>query len=1184
MNRIQWKDFFREIRKNKGRFFSLLFIVALGCAFYSGIRSSEPDMTASADRYYDETNFCDIRILSTLGLTEDDLRVISGIEGIEDCEGAYNLELFSECADDEPVMNVVSLGERINQFTIRKGRLPEKPSECFVDVRYMNNMGVKLGDTITLVNPDKEAPEELTQNTFTIVGYGTWAWYLNLTRGTASIGDGSVDAFLVLLPEVFTQDYYTTIFATVKGAKDVNSYDDVYDDIVEEVTDRLEDISDVQVASRRGALVAEGEEKLNDAKEKIADAKQELADALEKLTDGEKEYADGLSEYEDGRQKWEDGKASYEDGVKAYEDGKKAYEDGLIAFIDGKKKYEAGLKEYEDGAAQLAAGRETLDAARETLDEGLAEYEAGYAQYLAGKETLEEKEQELLAAQETLAETEEQLIAQKEELLTQKSQLEQLRPYVAAGFYPFEGGIEALDAALGQIEGGLGQIDDGLAQIEAGKEQLEAGEIELNAGKEALAASEQQLADAKAQLDAGLAEYEAGLEELEANEAKLADAKAVLDASGKEIAEAEKELGAAGQKVLDGEAALKDAKKQVDDGEKELLDAEKTLADARKELDDGWEEYNDGKAEADEKIADAEVEIADGEQKLADIPEGKWYVLNRDTIQTCVEYGMDAERIGKIAAVFPVIFFLVAALVCLTTMTRMIEEERMLIGTMKALGYGKASIISKYLFYAFSATMTGGLLGVLGGSKILPYVIMTAYGMLYTNVPYILMPYNLVYCAVSIGMALLCTVGAAWAACYKELMSTPAALMRPPAPKQGKKIFLERIPFLWSRMNFSFKSTSRNLFRYKKRLFMTILGIGGCMAVLLVSYGLHDSIKAIVDNQYKRIWTYSATCGMDENLDLSEKEALREELLTGEGMEAIENAMLARNISIDISTDTAEKTAYLYVPEKPAEATPFLNLHDRISGEKHELTDDGAILSEKLARMLGVSVGDEVELKISDTRYKKVPVTATAENYLFHYIYLTPKLYEEVFEEEPLYNEIAIRYAGKLSEEEEAALAANVLACENASSVSLVTNLQESVDNMLNALNLVVWVLVIAAGLLVFVVTFNLNNINISERRRELASLKVLGFYDMEVAMYVYRENIFLTLFGIIAGIFMGTWLHRYLITTLEVEMIMFGRNISLESYLYSSLLTVVFTILVNLVMFYKLRQIDMVESLKSVE
>lgn len=1226
-------------------------------------------MTLSADKYYDETDFCDVHIVSTLGLTDEDVAAVSKIEGVIMCEGSKSVELFAECPDNQPVMNVVSLGEKINQFSIQEGRLPVSDNECFMDVHYMDSQNAKIGDKVKLLNTKKEVPEELNEQYYTIVGYGTWAWYLNLTRGTASIGDGSVDAFMVVVPEAFTQDYYTSIYATVHGAKDVNCYEDIYDEIVAAVTDRIDEISEGQIRIRHDEIVTSGQEAIDDAKSKVDDAKKELADAEGKLSDGESEYASGKNEYDTSAKDLESGRAEYESGVSEWNSGKQQYEQGLAEYEKGKNEYEKGVKEYEDGVKELNAGKAQLADSRAQLDDGWKQYNDGMAQYEEGKKTIAQNEAEIEKGEKELAAAEADLNAQKAPLVQQKAELEaqkadleaQKAPLVSqraevaaqkaqldaqkadleaqrtaleqerteimrkprksaediirlttieatliqigaglvqvnAAMPQVNSGLAQLDDGIAQIDGGIAQIDDGLAQINGGLAQIEEGEkeiaankkeladgrAELNAGKAELDASLTELNAAKAELEAGEASYADGMKEIAANEQKLAEAKVTLEASGVQIADGAREMEAAREELSKSESQLNDAKKTIEDGEKQLDDAKVSLDDARKELDDGWDEYNSAKKEADEKIGDAEKEIADGEKKLSEIKDGKWYILTRNENQTSVEYGMDAERIGKIASVFPVIFFLVAALVSLTTMTRMIEEERMLIGTMKALGYDKFAIISKYLFYAFSSTAIGGILGVLIGSKLLPYVILKAYGMLYTNVPYTLLPYNLKHCLTAIGFALLCTVGAAFAACYRELLSTPAALMRPPAPKSGRKILLERIPFIWSRLKFSRKSTIRNLVRYKKRFFMTVFGIGGCMAILLVSNGIHDSIKAIVDNQYKNVWTYSGYCNIDENLDEEEKIELVKSIKNEEAY--ISDVMLARNISLDVSTDAATKSAYLYVVESTDKMKPFLSLHDRVTKEKYTLNDSGVVISEKLGKLLEVGVGDTIQIEISDAEYRDVTVTAIAENYLLYYVYMTPALYEKVYGEPVVFNECALKYKKAVPEEEEDQMAERILARDGITGVSLVRELQESVDNMLNALNLVVWVLVVAAGLLVFVVSFNLNNINISERRRELASLKVLGFFDKEVAMYVYRENLLLTIFGIIAGIFMGTWLHKYVITTLEVELIMFGREISIASYISSSLLTVLFSVLVNVMMYYKLKQIDMVESLKSVE
>ncbi|MDO5410495.1 MAG: FtsX-like permease family protein [Lachnospiraceae bacterium] len=1259
MKKAQWTDLFREIRKSRGRYLSLLFIVALGTAFYAGVRSAEPDMTSSADRYYDETDFMDVRVLGTLGLTEEDLKAVDEVSGISGAEGTYSAELFAICRDAQPVMNVLSACESMNRMTLEEGRMPERSDECFMDAGFMLKQGYQLGDTVTLTDENGKSPENMVTDTYTIVGSGTWSWYLSWSRGAASIGDGSLDAFMVVLPEAFDQDYYNVIYARVEQTKALNTFSQEYDDAVELVTDRLEEIADGRCEIRYAQVYNEAEKELDDAGKDVSSAKKELADAEKKLTDGEAEYEEGRVSYQDGMKKYQDGVFAYQKGEKKLADSRAQLDDGRAEYQAGKKKLAEAEKKAAESRKQLLTGRKQLEAAKKDLSagkkqlkeqkkqldqnsvqvaEGLAACEKGASQISAAKKELSEKEKELEAGEAAyqaglkryeegasqLAEAKKQLDAAQQQITEAQAQLDEL--YAQAEqvketsgedsavyqrlYAQWTEGSEKLaqqkqllqekqaqyDASAAELASSKKTLDQTAAKLSSGRKQLEAGKKQLNEKEKELKAQKAKLVQAQKQIKSGYAavsaaekEIESGQKTLTEKEKELKTGEKQLAAGEKTISESKKQLSEAGQKLEKGEKAyqsglkeLKASEKELADAKKDLKKAKKKLADARSELDDGWEKYRKEEKKAKPKLKDAEAKIADGEAELAKLEKAKWYVLDRDSVQTSVEYGMDAERIGAIGKVFPAIFFLVAALVSLTTMTRMIEEERTLIGTMKALGYGKLSIASKYILYALSATLTGGIFGVLAGSRLLPFVIMTAYGMLYSNVPYMLMPLHMDLCLGSIGLAVLCTVGAAFAACYKELLSTPASLMRPPSPKQGKRVIFERLPFIWKRLNFSMKSTIRNLLRYKKRFFMTVFGIGGCMSLLLVSFGLHDSIAEIVNNQYKNIWMYSGSCGLDEKIPLTEQQAFAERI--SREQPEIESSMLARNASVDASAAAAEKTVYLYVVQDVEQVKAYLDLHDRTTKEAYELSDEGVIITEKLSNILGVKAGDTITLKLSDTKQKTVKITAVAENYLHHYIYLTPGLYKQLYGEEPEYNELFLKFAKGTDDKRERQLAEYLLNQEPVTSVSLVDELQATVDDMMNALNLVVWVLVISAGLLVFVVLYNLNNINISERRRELASLKVLGFYDMEVALYVYRENVFLTIFGIIAGIFMGTWLHRYMILTLEVDMIMFGRNISPASYLYSILFTAAFAVLVNLSMYYKLRNINMVESLKSVE
>ncbi|MGN0505991.1 MAG: FtsX-like permease family protein [Lachnospiraceae bacterium] len=1057
MKRAQRKDLLRELKHSLNRYLSIMAIMALGVAFYAGVRSAEPDMQLIANRFLNETDFMDIRVIGTMGLTDGDVAAIEAVDGIARAEGAYYAEAYLETDKKTFQLKLYSIGENVNKVELTKGRMPENASECLMDEYFMEKEGYQLGDTITLsVDEDAELSDTLNSAAYTIVGAGKYAEYLSWERGTVSIGTGSADGFLFLQKNAFASEVYTSIYATVEDAKTLNCYGEEYEELIDRVQEAVEGIEAKRCEIRY-------EEALAPAWEEIADAEQKIADAEAELKDAEKEIADAEAELADGR--------------KELEDGKKELSDKEVELADAKREAEDGWKELESAEAELETGRAELS-------EGQKKYEDGKNELIAAKAVIAEKREEL----------------------------------------------------------------------EAAKQQLEAYGMpltpELIAAETELAYAEQQLAEQEAEL----AKAEA---ELLAAEQKIADGE-------KELADGRKELLEAEKKITDGEAEISKAKQELADAETELADGEQKLADAKAEYEDGITELSEKKQE-----------LLDAKKELEEVERPEWYVLGRDTVQSLVEYGMDTERIGKIGKVFPAVFYLVAALVSLTTMTRMIEEERTQIGTMKALGYGKASIASKYLWYSLSATLIGSLFGVLLGSRILPAVIIGAYKILYAHLPEAMTPVQWDISLMSVLIAVICTVIATLSACYKELASAPSVLMRPAAPKEGKRVFLEYITILWKHLSFSWKATCRNLFRYKKRFFMTIFGIGGCMALLMVGFGLRDSIADIVNNQYKKLWTYDAYLSInDTDIDLS----------AGELAPFVKDKMFVQLKTVDLESETAAKSAEFFVPERLTGLEEFLKLTDRKKdGVRYELTTEGVILSEKLANILEVGVGDTIFIKQDETHSLEVTVTAVVENYLYHYIYMSPEQYLLLYGEEPEYNQMFLQLSS-MSEEQKESFSKAVMAEEAVDSVTYVEDLQEHVDQMMQSLNLVVVVLIVAAALLAFIVLYNLNNINIIERRRELATIKVLGFFDGELAMYVYRENILLTIFGILFGVVLGIFLHRFVILTCEIDMIMFGRDISALSYASSVALTALFSVIVNFGMFYKLRRIDMVESLKSME
>lgn len=946
--------------------------------------------------------------------------------------------------------------------------------------------------------------------------------------------------------------------------------------------------------------VEDGLSQLNAARSQLADSEaqinekqSELTAGYEQLTAAKQQVSDGEAQLREAEKTLESKQAELDSGREQLETGKNTIKETKAALTSQKEQCEAGLVQVSEGESQISSSEEALSGQQAQLDELTSQKEALssqaaelQAQYDAGAEA--GKNQEELAELSTQIQTlNGQISAMEEQINAGQAQLDGAQSELTAKKSELAQTRATLESSLGQINEGFSQIkeqEETLSQTEAqlnagqeeldkGKKELETKKAELSAAKEEITANQATLDDGQSQLDSARAQLSAGRQQLEEKQAQLNAGQAEIQTNTEKLTSSQAELDENEQKLLDGE-------KEIRENEQKLKDAKKDLEDVKKKLSDGKKEYQDGKKEADDKIAEAQQKIEDAQKEVDDIETPEWIVTDRNDLPEYSDFGDNAERLKNIGKVFPMIFFLVAALISLTTMTRMVEEQRTQIGTMKALGYGKASIASKYLSYAFLATVGGSIAGVLFGEKVLPFIIIQAYGIMYWNIgDHMQLDYELQYALIASGAAVICTMGATLFSSARTLAETPASLMRPPAPKEGKRILIERISFIWKHLSFSWKSSMRNLFRYKKRLFMTIFGIAGSMGLMLVGFGLYDSIMDIAILQYDQIQHYDAMVINDEDAtDSQEKDLLK--FLDG-------NSEIDHYTRVQLTKMTAPKekgsvSIYVYVPENTENFKEDVTLRDRKSHEQYELTDDGAVICEKTASLIGVKTGDEITLE-KDNRKYKVKITAVTENYMGHYVYMTPPCYEKTFGEKPEYSSTV--YTMKEDAESDLETLGNaILKYPAALSISYTSSTAGQVERMLGSLGAVIWVLIISAGMLAFVVLYNLNNINITERQRELATLKVLGFYDGEVSQYVFRENILLSFIGILAGAVFGIFLHRYVITTVEVDAVMFGRNIKPISFVYSGIITFGFSMFVNMVMHFKLKKINMVESLKSVE
>lgn len=1219
----------REWLRTLGRFFAIVAIVALGVGFFTGLRLARPAMAKTGADYIEETNLYDFQLRSTLGFTEEDAAYFAALDGVETVEPSVSADLLTMFRDREVVFATQALLPTLNQPALTAGRMPEAADECLGDNRYFTEDD--LGTVITVRNdPDDEAP--FSQDTYTLVGLGSSPQYLSSQRGSSALGNGTVAAFLFLTEAGYDADYYTEIY--VKVPSEGSAFSDAYADSVEPWEDVLEDAVNARGELRRTTVIADAEEELADgwaeyydglqeyedgkaeADEELADGKQELEDALQELNDGEADYAEGVETLEALRadplsnDEIRDARAELDDGWQQYYDGKQEYEDGLKEYEDGKQEYEDGLKEYEDAVAEnqpkLDDAKKELEQAKKSLENGEASYDEGVATYNA---LLQDP-----SAVPELAEARRQLDAQWADYNEKLAAYEQYAAIIdgyEADVAEAQATLEALQAsgtateeeiiaaqtnlafAQAVLEGALaqgGDPDEMAAGLNTYKETLDQAEADFQAGyQEAIQQAEAELDAARKQLDdgwdqyyEGLKEYENGVKELEDGKKELDDAKAELEDGKIELDDAKAELDDAYAKLVQGEA---DYKSGYEDA---LAEGEQELADARQELDDGWaeyydgvEEYEEGKQEAEQELADAQQELddaleelEDGESDLYDLKTAPLsvFALTRTANTGYASFDNDTAIVDGLAAIFPVFFFLVAALVCSSTMTRMVDEQRTNNGTLKALGYRDGSIMSRFTAYAAWAAVLGTGLGLAVGAWIFPAVIWRAYTMIYrfADLEFVFDP---VLALLSLAAALVCSVGAALASAWNEMRKMPASLMRPKAPKAGKRILLEYMTPLWKHMSFLQKVAARNVFRYKKRLIMMLLGTGGCLALLIAGLGLRDSVANVADDQYRYITLYDYTITFAQGQTEDQQQAFRETWA-----EDLDHLAFAATDTVDVLTQKGVSTASVVASDDP-EITALFGL--TYGDETVDWpTGDGAVVSEKLLRLSGISVGDSLTVERSDGTVLEIPVVGAFENYVNHYILLTGQGYETWMGEAP---EIDTAYASTASEEI-TALGARLTEGRSVLSVTLAQDFQAMIADTMQSLDAVISLVVGCALALSFVVSYNLVNINITERVREIATIKVLGFYRWETYSYVFREGLILTGLGCVVGVPLGIWLHRFVMERIQVDMVSFRVRIDPWSYVLALALTLVITLVTDALLVRKIDRIHMAESLKSVE
>lgn len=1167
----------RSITHSLGRFLAIAAIVALGTGFYAGLRMTAPDMKLAADEYFDGTSLMDIRVLSTLGLTDDDIAVLRHVEGVEAVMPARETDVMASIDGEQYATRVHSLPDAartsdtsdgvharsddpdyLNRPLLVRGSWPQKTGECVLSANLVENDAIAVGDTLTITEGVQDVDQTLVTRTYTVTGFVNAPYYAtSSSMGETTLGSGSIQQYMYVPESDFSADLpYTEAYLTVRGAANERASSDAYQRLVDEVADRIKALAPEREQARVDQLKSDAQKELD-----------------EKRADYEGERADAQSQLDDAKRQLDDAAATIAASEQELADGQAAYDSGASELASQRASAQAQL---DDAERQIADGQAQLDAQRPQLDDAAGQLQAARAQWQQGADALaaawgdwqrrsDELDAGITRAQAGVADA-------------------------AAGVDRIQKGIDALEEQIKQLD--PDKDAQKIAELRAEQDALKAQQQDLRAQMALVQATLDDLVNVqKPKLEAARAELQGKQDaldsskvELEQQQAAYEGGKAQFDASARKLDQARADLASSRSQA---DAQIAAAQQQLDDAASRLQDGRAQLEQGRADYDSGLAEYEQKKSDADAQLADAERRLDDAQKQIDDLERPEWLVMDRTANYGAASFEADADRVDSIAAVFPFIFFLVAALVALTTMTRMVEEERALIGTFKALGYRRTRIASKYLAYAAAASGIGSILGILALSQVLPAVIMKAYGIIYfvPELP-LPLPVDPGFAGLAAGLGVGVTLFATWAAVAATLRERPAQLMLPRAPKAGKRIVLERIGPLWRHLSFSWKVTFRNLFRYKKRFVMTVIGIAGCTALLLTGLGLSNAINDIIDKQFGEITKYNAVVTLAD--DLSSEEQRRIDDLLDDGSLVIAHTLVMRQNMLAGGPDEQDKRMELVVPEDPASFDRFVALNTRVGHHPVKLDDDGLVLTEKLAAELGVRAGDAVTLTEQDaignatgTSYEAT-VTGIVENYVYHYAYMGPALYEQLMGKAPDYRTVL---AVTTSDPDLRVQFSNDLLA--AGGVKTVAYNDETIDayrDMMSSVNMIVVVLVTAAAALAFIVLYNLTNINITERMREIATLKVLGFTPREMNAYIFREIFLLAAIGCAVGLVLGVWMEGFVVVTAEVDQIMFGRAIHPTSFLLAFLLTMLFTVLVMLAMRGKLRRIDMVESLKSNE
>jgi len=1152
---VMGKNLAQTILKSITRYIAIVLIIALGAAIFVGLRTTKTDMVQTGQEFMDAQNMFDLRLLNSYGWTAENLDQIAAISGVKDVEGVITLDVLAQFQgqEDASVYKVYDLPDAVTVPYLLHGRMPQAPNECLVDGARFGESA--LGMKLVLSDKNEESTlDSLAYDTFTVVGTVSTPLYMDMSRGTTTLGNGTVAAYVYIPEDAFDVDYYSEICVTMDG--DYRIYTEEFHTAMDDMAEYIKPLLEPIAQNRYESVMAdawkaydEGLQELQEGEAEFLDAREET---LKKLEEGRQELLDAQAEIDENRALLEDGLVQLEEGQKTIDEGRQTIIDSRQQLADARTDAYAQIAE---GTATLMENRKTVNANLVLVAEGIVQIDSGLIQLNSGISQLESGLQQL----DTMATLMESVIRLLDvSIQTTQSALDRAKENPLAD----ERLIEALEARLQEL----------LAERESYAQQYQ----EMEDNREIYSAQLEELIAKREEIQAQRAE-------LVANQKLLQDALVAIEAGFQELADskvlAEQEFAAAEAQIAAGEFELNTAQQELDARRLEAEEGMIALEDAQKQVDDGWITYQEGYEEAMQELEDAEAELRDGWAELADAKEEidglkspDVFALGRNTNVSYLSLDSNSDIVEGVSAVFPVFFLLIAALVCITTMTRMVEEERTQIGTLKALGYSNGAIIGKYLAYAGSAAVLGCGLGVLVGSWIFPLILWQAYNIILNIRPDITLLIDWPLCLSVVAVYTAVTLGVTWYCCRNMLREVPAELIRPKPPTSGKKILLEYLPF-WNRISFLNKVMLRNIFRYRQRLLMMLVGIGGCTALLLTGFGIKDSIMDIVDFQFQEVTLYDLEIRFADGLEAEEQEQFRDEI-----GRYVDQITFAHQSSVELDHNGQTRDIILIAADGD-----FENMMDFHSG-KTSLSMPGtgeALLSIGMAEKLGIRTGDVVTLRNNDLETMTVTVTGIYDNHVYNYIIVTPDTMESQWGDAP---EKQMAYLTVTDSQDPYLASTKVSAFEGVMSVTVCQDLALQVGSMLEAMNLVVVTIVICAGLLAVTVLYNLTNININERIREIATIKVLGFNAAESGAYVFKENLLLSVMGAAIGLIFGHWLLEFVMSQIKVDMVWMQARLLPISYFWSIALTLLSAVAVDFVLYFKLEKINMAEALKSVE